>query len=191
MIEQRGIGLQLRGVLERAIRGAFGIPRRLPPGGEPVPPAPHRRVQPQGLAPEGDVAVLLPGCNFPPRGAIGVDQIDETDLTVPATDVVVATIPIPASWIFRVTHIGFSADDELSLAWVTWTLKKGGTPIGNFAARAAAIGSTHDPSGVGLLLIDGESTLTLEMRIAAVGSVYSHINSRIAGYYFQQPAEKD
>ncbi|MGH9181297.1 MAG: hypothetical protein ACRDY5_06240, partial [Acidimicrobiales bacterium] len=82
-------------------------------------PAPFHPSQPQGAGPNR--RIILPGCNYPPADAIPVDQIGEADIAFGAS-ATLNTIIVPGMLTLRIAGIGFGADDESGLRFLSWSL---------------------------------------------------------------------
>lgn len=145
--------------------------------GQPVPvglgPAPFKPSQPQG----GNASrrIALPGCNFPPADAIPVDQIGSASIANGGS-ATLETIIVPDTYSFRMAGIGFGADDESGLRFLSWSLfatPPGGT-ITPYINMPAAIGSIVQPSEV-FVVVGSSVTLTL------VATNNSHT---VATYFF-------
>jgi hypothetical protein len=120
-------------------------------GGEPVPqglgPVPFHPSQPQGGNPNR--RVLLPGCDFPPADAIPVLKVLDADINPGDSDTLV-TIDVPDTMSFRASHVGFGAEDETALAFLTWSIRY--TPPGSnyycYSNVPAALGSIRNPAAI-------------------------------------------
>jgi hypothetical protein len=157
--------------------------------GLPVPhgigPAPFQPSQPRGASPQR--RIILPGCDFPPADAIPVDLISEQDIG-PTVTVTLSTITVPDTYTMRIDGIGFGADDESGLRYLSWTLNvtppnSGITPYINMPA---AIGSIPQPSPV-IVVLGSSYVLTLRAtnNAPAIGATY-HYFSRVKGWFYRE-----
>jgi len=103
-------------------------------------PAPIVPSQPGGLLPEQGVPIKLPGANYPPAGAIAVDLVGDGNIA-PAASATLVTFTVPDGLRFRADGIGFGADDEVALRFLTWSIRFNGDPV--------AAGYNNVPAAVG------------------------------------------
>lgn len=152
-----------------------------------VPPIPDVNLvpsQPPGYRPGGGgQAVTLPGADFPPAGAVAVDQVGDANLA-PAAIGVLVTIPVPQMLRFRMAGIGFGADDEVALRFLTWAILLDGDPApSGYSAQPAAIGSLRQLSEV-FLLCSSSVTVTIFVTIATTAALTYRYICRLRGWFY-------
>lgn len=162
-------------------RAAFQPGVGAPPGGGASPLAPS---QPEALAPGGGVPVSLPGVSFPPAGAVPVDQSGDGNIA-PGGTATLLSITVPDTWRFRVLGIGFGADDESSLRFLTWALRGNNTPYPTYSNQPAAIGSIVQLADI-FLLVDSSTTFIVVASSAAAALITYRFISRVRGYFYQE-----
>jgi hypothetical protein len=114
-----------------------GPPIQVPQGLPPIRILPS---QPGALGPEQGQYVALPGANYPPAGATPVDVIGDGNIAAGASAVLI-TIQVPDGQRFRVAGIGFGADDETALGFLTWNMRENGDAQPGYNAVPAGIGT--------------------------------------------------
>lgn len=158
-------------------------PRVIPP----MPPADLGGAQPSAYQATGGTRVALPGADFPPAGAIAVDQVGDLDLAPSATGTLL-TIPVPPNVRFRAAGIGFGADDEAALRFLSWALLINNDPApSGYSQQPAAIGSLRQLADI-FLLVPGGSTLSVFATIAATASITYRYICRLRGWQYTEPA---
>jgi hypothetical protein len=119
--------------------------------GSPVPvgygPAPYRPSQPEGEPARR--RIVLPGADFPPADARAVDLIEAADIAAGATATILS-FRVPDTYTFRVAGIGFGAEDESGLRFLSWSLiaDPPGTALPGYVNQPAAIGSIAQVSWI-------------------------------------------
>lgn len=142
--------------------------------------------QPQGVGPEGGRRVALPPEDFPPAGAIPVDDISEADVAPLGVTATITTITVPDSFRFRITGIGFDAEDESALRFLSWSLfvNPPAVPLYGYVNMPAGIGSVNQPRPVFLVL--GSSvvfTIVIKNNCPTVPGTY-HFTVATVGYFY-------
>lgn len=148
-------------------------------------PAPYQPSQPRG-APSAR-RIVLPGCDYPPADAIPLDTIPEADIAASAS-ATVATITIPDTLTLRIAGIGFGADDESALRFLSWKVNvtPPGTPITPYINMPAAIGSITQPSWV-FINIGSSYVITLIVtNNASVTPNTYHYFVRLVGWFYSE-----
>jgi hypothetical protein len=162
--------------------GTLGGVAQVPVGGSPVPIGPS---QPSALAPEGTVSVILPGVNFPPAGATPVDEIGDADLAPSAANQPLVTIRVPDTLRFRMSGIGFGADDEVALGFLTWAIQlTGGAAVPSYWGQTSAVGSIRQLSNI-VLLVGSSQVVTVVANIAADAALTYRYIARVQGWIYQ------
>lgn len=136
---------------------------------------------PGGPAPAGTVPVKLPGANFPPAGALAVDELGDANIA-PGTTALVLTIPVAETGQLRIDGIGFGADDEASLRFLSWTLFLDQDPTA-YSNIGAAVGTVVQPSPI-FLHVAGPRTVRLELTSAAAAILTYRFVARVKGWAF-------
>lgn len=128
--------------------------------------------------------VVLPGADFPPADAIAVDEIGDGNITAGATAVLV-TIVVPDTYSFRIAGLGFGADDESSLRFLSWAIfaDPPGAPIPGYVNKPATIGSIQHLSTIFTVL---GSSVTVTVR-GTNNSVLTHyFVCRLQGWFYSE-----
>jgi len=99
--------------------------------------------QPGALGPQTGTNVRLPAVNFPPAGALPVDEMGDA-IIAPAATVVLITYAVPSNLILRIEGIGFGADDETALAFLSWSMQLNGDTVPGYVNKPSAIGSIRN-----------------------------------------------
>lgn len=140
--------------------------------------------QPDALGTEQGSYVRLPGANYPPAGAIPVDVIGDLNLAASAVGVLV-TIPLADTYRLRVAGIGFSADDDIALGYLTWAILLGPDPAPGYSQMQAAVGSVRQLADI-FVLVGSSQTLTVRATIAATAPVTYRYICRVRGWYYSE-----
>lgn len=170
----------LRDPAARAMdRSRTGVPVNLGP--ERFKPS-----QPQGVGGSASRRVSLPGETFPAAGSIPVDVIGEADIAAAATATLV-TIRVPDTYTFRVSGIGFGAEDESGLRFLSWTLFANPPqgPIYGYVNMPAAIGSIAQPRPIFIVLGSSVILTLVATNNGPVGSTY-HYFASVVGWHFSE-----
>jgi hypothetical protein len=161
----------------RAIYGgpAIEVPRDIPP--VRIQPS-----QPGALGPEQGKLVALPGANYPPAGAIPVDMVGDANIAAGARATLV-TLQVPDTLRFRVAGIGFGADDETALGFLTWSMLENGDAQPGYNAVPASIGSIRQPAEV--FHLSGSSVLFSITALSATTAVVTYrFICRVRGWLY-------
>ena len=133
--------------------------------------------QPGSLGPEQGVYVRLPGADFPPAGAVAVDQTGDAVIAPGATANIV-TIAVPDTVRFRMVGIGFGADDEVALRFLTWSIRTGaptqvpGDTIVGYVGIPSAVGSIRQLAEI-FVVVGSSLTTTIVALSDATSNAYS------------------
>jgi hypothetical protein len=158
-------------------------------GGQPVavPPdvgmVPVQPSQPGALGPQLGTYIRLPGANFPPAGATPVDEMGDADVAAGGSATILS-IAIPNGQTFRMAGIGFTAEDETALAFLSWTIMAPDPAIG-YIAKSAAIGSVRNLTEI--FFLQGSSvTVSIVASTTAAAVVTYHYFARVRGWFFSE-----
>jgi hypothetical protein len=153
--------------------------------GAPVPgPVRLEPSQPGAFGPEQGRFVKLPGSNFPPAGAIQVNEDGDADIAAGATATLV-TIQVPDTQRFSGIGIGFGAHDETALKFLTWSVQANAIPQPGFIAKNAIIGSI--PQLTPFTYVTGSSvTITIVGAASALAVVTYRYIVRVLGYFYTE-----
>ncbi len=145
-------------------------------------PADFKPSQPRGGDPRR--RIILPGCDFPPADAIAVDEIGDGDIAAAVTQTLV-TVVVPDNLTFRISGIGFGADDESSLRFLTWTITATppGVPIPGYVNKPAAVGSIPQVSNI--FSVQG-SSVTIRVDATNNNLVTLHYVCRLQGWFYAE-----
>ncbi len=140
--------------------------------------------QPGTLGPQIGTYVRLPGADFAPAGAIPVDVIGDANLAPSATATLV-TIAVPDTYTFRIAGIGFGADDEVALGFLSWTIRAFGDVVAGYDNKPAAVGSIRQLADI--FVIQGSSTpVTVQVAISALAAVTYRYICRVRGWFYSE-----
>jgi hypothetical protein len=140
--------------------------------------------QPGTLGPQSGIYVRLPGADFAPAGAIPVDVIGDASLAPSAVGTLVA-ITVPDTYTFRIAGIGFGADDEVALGFLTWTIRSFGDVVPGYDNKPAAVGSIRQLAD--LFVIQGSSSVvTVQASISALAAVTYRYICRVRGWFYSE-----
>jgi len=120
------------------------------------------------------------------RGGIPVDLIGEGDFAFNVTQTMLE-IEVPDTYRFRIAGIGFGADNEANLRYITWSIiaTPPGTPITGYNNKQAGIGSVLQPSWV--FTTQGSS---VKLSLIVTSSNFSinpmHIFARVQGWFYSE-----
>lgn len=160
--------------------GTVAVPRDLPP-------AVIEGAQPAGPSSTVGQRVRLPGVNFPPEGAIPVDEDADANIA-PGATATILTYRIPDTVLFRITGIGFGADDEVALRFLTWSIRVNGDPNTGYTVKNAVIGSIVQPTPI-FLVIPNNATLTVQGTANALAAVTYRYIVRVIGWLYQETGQ--
>ncbi len=145
-------------------------------------PAPIAASQPGALAPELGQEVKLPGNNFPPAGAIPVDEVGDADIA-PGGVATLVTFNIPATLRFRMVGIGFHTDDPAAAGFLTWSILVNGTAAPGYFGQTSAVGSIRQLSEI-VLLAGNSAKVEIIANIDATAALTYRYIARIRGWLY-------
>jgi len=149
-----------------------------------IPPVQIEPSQPGTLGPQLGTYVRLPGADFAPAGAIPVDEIGDANIA-PSASAVLVTIVIPDTYTFRIAGIGFGADDEVALGFLTWTIRANNDTVLGYTQKPAAVGSIRQLADI--FVIQGSSaTVTVVAQISAVPILTYRYICRLRGWFYSE-----
>lgn len=155
--------------------GVIDVPRDIPP--VRIMPS-----QPGALGPEQGKLIALPGVNYPPAGAVPVDVIGDSNIAAGATATLI-TVPVLDGLRFRVAGIGFGADDETALGFLTWNMRENGDAQPGYNAVPASIGSIRQLADI--FHVSGSSVnFTIAATSAATAVVTYRFICRVRGWMY-------
>lgn len=141
--------------------------------------------QPGALGPERGTWVRLPGENFAPAGSIPVDETGDGDIAA-GTSATIITLAVPTGLRFRLAGIGFSAEDETALAFLSWSITAP-DPVPGYIGKPAAIGSVRQLADV-FYVAGSDAVVSILAASSADAVVTYHFYCRIRGWFY---AEKE
>jgi hypothetical protein len=153
----------------------------VPPGLGPETVQPS---QPGSLGPEQGSRVSLPGANFPPAGATPVNEPGDANIAAGASATIVSIV-VPDTQRFRITGIGFGADDETALAFLTWSVQFGPDPQPGFLNKPATLGTLQVPFPVFMVAGSSVTVNLVVTALAAAVVTYRYIGI-IQGYNWRE-----
>ncbi len=148
-------------------------------------PARIQDSQPGALGPERGTWVRLPGENFAPAGSIPVDETGDGNIAA-AGSATIITLTVPTGLRFRLAGIGFSAEDETALAFLSWSITAPDAVPG-YINKPAAIGSVRQLADV-FYVAGSDATVNVIAASSAAAVVTYHFYCRIRGWFY---AEKE
>lgn len=166
-----------------ALRRYYGGQTYFPTDLGPADMAPS---QPGSLLPEQGVEVKLPGVNFPPAGATAVDAVGDANIAAGATATLVS-IQVPDTLRFRIVGIGFGADDETALRFLTWSIRVTGAQdtVPAYFNVPSAVGSIRQLSEI-FLLIGSSSLVTVQAISDASAIITYRFICRLRGHFYAE-----
>lgn len=140
--------------------------------------------QPGALGPEQGAYIRLPGANFPPAGATPVAEPGDGNIAAGASATIVSIV-VPDTVRFRISSIGFGADDETALGYLNWSVLFGNDTQPGFTNKPAALGTLQYPADV--FLLAGSSVTVNLVVTASVAAVitYRYIGV-MRGWFFRE-----
>jgi hypothetical protein len=147
--------------------------------------------QPDALGTEQGIYTRLPGANYPPAGARPVDVIGDANLAASAVSALV-TITVPDTVRFRIAGIGFGADDDIALGYLTWAILHGSDVAPGYEQQQAAIGSIRQLADI-FDLVGSSLTVTVRATISAAApaapAFYRYL-CRVRGWFYTEQKEE-
>jgi hypothetical protein len=140
--------------------------------------------QPGALGPQTGTWVRLPGANFPPAGALPVDEIGDAVIAAGATAVLI-TYTVPTNLILRIEGIGFGADDETALAFLSWSMRVGGDSVPGYVDKPSAVGSIRNLTTI-FQIVGASSTVTVTATPSLLAVLPYRYICRIRGWCYNE-----
>jgi hypothetical protein len=140
--------------------------------------------QPGALGSQTGTWVRLPGANFPPAGALPVDEMGDA-VIAPTATAVLLTYQVPTNLILRVEGIGFGADDETALAFLSWSMKLNGDTVPGYVNKPSAVGSIRNLTPI-FQVAGTSSVLTITATPAAAAVLAYRYICRIRGWCYNE-----
>lgn len=176
--------------MDRLIRPQVGVPRNIGavpgrPAGSPlhVGDAPLAPSQPGAQGPQVGTWVRLPGSSFTPAGATPVDEIGDANIAAGGTGTFLS-VSVPDGQRFRLAGIGFGADDESALAFLSWTIYTP-DPQPGYIDKVAVIGSLRQLAEI-FLLLGSSVTMTLKGSSSASAATSYRFIARVRGWFYSE-----
>lgn len=157
------------------------IPAPIPMGVGPVMVQPS---QPEALTPEQGAWMRLPGANFPPAGATPVNEPGDANIAAGA-QATILSIVVPDTLRFKIDSVGFGADDETALAFLSWSIQFGSDTQPGYVNKPAALGTLLYPAPIVLL---AGSSVTVNLVVAASAdavATYRYIGL-LRGWFYRE-----
>lgn len=152
-----------------------------------TPPASPQPSQPGQLGAEQGAWVRLPSATSPPAGAIALDIVGDANIA-PGGVAVLLTQVVPDNYRLRMAAIGFGADDETALQFLTWSIRFGpDTTI--YVGTPAAIGSIRQLADI-FLLAGSSVTVNVVATIAATSVLTYRYICRMRGWFYMDQEAK-
>jgi hypothetical protein len=141
--------------------------------------------QAAGLVSEQGFPVKLPGVNFPPAGSIPVPSPFGDANIAPGATATLLTFAIPDNLRLQLNGIGFGADDEVALRFLTWFITRDNDTVPGFVNMPSGIGSIVQLADISLQ--SGSSTTVRVVATAAANAVltYRYI-CRVSGWLYME-----
>lgn len=176
--------------LERPQVGTPAVRRAL--SGQQIPadlsmlgPARIQDSQPGALGPERGTWIRLPGENFAPAGSTPVDETGDGNIAA-GSSATLLTVTVPTNQRFRLAGIGFSAEDETALAFLSWSITAPESVPG-YISKPAAIGSVRQLADV-FYVAGSDATVSVIASVSSAAVVSYHFYCRVRGWFY---AEKE
>ena len=139
---------------------------------------------PGALGPQTGTCVRLPGANFPPAGALPVDEMGDANIAPTVTGLLL-TYTVPTNLILRVEGIGFGADDETALAFLSWSMQLNGDTVPGYVNKPSAVGSIRNLTPI-FQIAGTSSILTVTATPAAAAVLTYRYICRIRGWCYSE-----
>ncbi len=158
-------------------------------GGEVEIPARRSAVQiapsqPGALGPQTGQYVRLPGASFAPAGATPVDETGDGNIA-PSASAVLVSVVVPDGQTFRMAGIGFGADDETCLAFLTWSIQLGNDPVPGYVIKPATVGSLQYLADIFVVVGSSATVNVVGTPLAAAATTYRYI-CRLRGWFYAE-----
>lgn len=166
-----------------ATRFDGNVPGRIP--GVPFAPnaADIAPSQPGALGPQYGTWVKLPGSTFAPAGATPVDEIGDANITAGGIANLLS-VTVPDGQRFRMAGIGFGADDETALAFLSWTILAP-DPYPGYINKASSVGSIRNLTEI-YFLIGSSVTVTIQGAAASTAATAYRYICRVRGWFYSE-----
>jgi hypothetical protein len=140
--------------------------------------------QPGQLGPDLGTYIRLPGANFAPAGAIPLDVIGDANLAPGASGTLI-TVTVADTLRLRMDGIGFTADDDIALGYLTWAILAGPDPVPSYSQMQAAVGSVRQLSDI-FVLVGSSQTMTVRATISALAPITYRYICRVHGWFYSE-----
>jgi hypothetical protein len=140
--------------------------------------------QPGALGPQTGTYVRLPGSNFPPAGALPVDEMGDAVIVAGATALLI-TYTVPTNLILRIEGIGFGADDETALAFLSWSMQLNGDTVPGYVNKPSAVGSIRNLTPI-FQIAGTSSIVTITATISLLAVLPYRYICRIRGWCYSE-----
>lgn len=152
-----------------------------PPRG--IPPVVLQPSLPNPMGPDGR-PIALPGANYPPAGAVPVDVSGDANIA-PGASATLVTFQVPDTTRFRMAGIGFGADDEAALRFLTWSIRSNTDPVSGYVGQTAAVGSIRTLANIFVLVGASAAVTIVGAADAAAGVTFRYI-CRMQGWLYTE-----
>jgi hypothetical protein len=140
--------------------------------------------QPGALGPEQGTYIRLPGANFPPAGSTPVAEPGDANIAPGATATIVSIV-VPDTLRFRISGIGFGADDETALGFLSWSIRFGPDPQPGYTNKPAALGTLQYPADA--FMVAGSSvTVNLVVTASTAAVVTYRYIGVVRGWFWRE-----
>lgn len=153
------------------------VVRQIPMGSDSIQPS-----LPESYGPARGTPVRLPAGNFAPDGSVSVDEMGDANIA-PGGAAVLITITIPDQLRFHIDGIGFGADDEVALGFLTWAIQESGVGVPGYTAKSSAVGSIRNLTKMDLLFGASQPITVVASSSATAVLTYRFI-CRVRGWFF-------
>jgi hypothetical protein len=148
-----------------------------------LPPASREPSQPGALGPEQGMLVALPAANFPPAGAYPVDEMGDANIA-PGGSATLLSVVIPDARRFRMVGIGFGADDETALQFLSWSINAP-DPQPGYINKSSAVGSLRNLTEI-FFIIGSSVTVSIVGRSASTAASTYRFIARVRGWLSEE-----
>jgi len=149
-----------------------------------IAPVQIQQSQPGAYGPEMGTYVRLPGANYPPAGSVAVDAIGDANIA-PAATATLVTVTVPDTLRFRMVGIGFGADDEVALRFLTWAIRFDGDTRPGYNFVSAAVGSLRQLAEI-IVVIGSSQTVTVVGAADANAVLTYRYQCRVRGWFWNE-----
>jgi len=127
--------------------------------------------------------VRLPGANFPPAGSRPVDEMGDANIAPGGTGIMLR-YTVPDGVTFAAAGIGFTAADETSLAFLSWTILAP-DPVSGYIAKPSAIGSVRNLTEL-VLVVGSSVTIVIQGASSPAAAVTYDFIVRLRGWLYSE-----